>query len=101
MGVVLDRGKSLSHGKRQRLSIARALLSPASLILMGEPTAHLDRVNEYGLMENLLETRCTRSLFIIAHRLSTVTRADRIVVLDGGTVATTGTHEQLLDTSPT
>lgn len=98
--VVLDRGKSLSGGQRQRLSIARALLSPASLILMDEPTAHLDRVNEYELMENLLENRGTRSLFVIAHRLSTVTRADRIVVLDGGTVATTGTHEQLLDTSP-
>ncbi|MBT2276201.1 ABC transporter ATP-binding protein [Rhodococcus qingshengii] len=98
--AVLDRGKSLSGGQRQRLSIARALLSPASLILMDEPTAHLDRVNEYELMENLLENRGTRSLFVIAHRLSTVTRADRIVVLDGGTVVTTGTHEHLLDTSP-
>jgi ABC-type multidrug transport system fused ATPase/permease subunit len=98
--AVLDRGRSLSGGQRQRLALARAFLSPSELILMDEPTAHLDRVNEYDVMTNLLHARGERSLLVVAHRLSTVTHADQILILQHGRIEATGTHAQLLDHSP-
>lgn len=95
---VLERGRSLSGGQRQRLALARALLSRSQLILMDEPTAHLDRANEYDVMTNLLEARGQRSLLVVAHRLSTVTNADQILVLQQGRIQATGTHAELLRT---
>lgn len=95
---VLERGRSLSGGQRQRLALARAFLSRSQLILMDEPTAHLDRANEYDVMSNLLEARGQRSLLVVAHRLSTVTNADQILVLQQGRIQAKGTHDELLKT---
>jgi ABC-type multidrug transport system fused ATPase/permease subunit len=96
---VSERGRSLSGGQRQRLALARAFLSRSQLILMDEPTAHLDRANEYDVMSNLLRARGTRSVLVVAHRLSTVTHADQILVLVGGRIQATGSHAELLQTS--
>lgn len=93
---VLERGRSLSGGQRQRLALARAFLSRSQLILMDEPTAHLDRANEYDVMTNLLQARGSRSVLVVAHRLSTVTNADQILVLRQGRIQATGTHAELL-----
>jgi ABC-type multidrug transport system fused ATPase/permease subunit len=95
---VLERGRSLSGGQRQRLALARAFLSRSQLILMDEPTAHLDRANEYDVMTNLLEARGQRSILVVAHRLSTVTNAHQILVLQHGRIQAIGTHTELLRT---
>jgi ABC-type multidrug transport system fused ATPase/permease subunit len=96
--AVLERGRGLSGGQRQRLALARAFLSRSQLILMDEPTAHLDRANEYDVMSNLLQARGERSVLVVAHRLSTVTNADQILVLLQGRIQATGTHTDLLGT---
>jgi ABC-type multidrug transport system fused ATPase/permease subunit len=93
---VLERGRGLSGGQRQRLALARAFLSRSQLILMDEPTAHLDRANEYDVMANLVRARGQRSLLVVAHRLSTVANADQILVLRQGRIEATGTHAELL-----
>ncbi|MFV8315646.1 ABC transporter ATP-binding protein [Mycobacterium sp. 23] len=95
---VLERGRSLSGGQRQRLALARAFLSRSQLILMDEPTSHLDRANEYDVMANLLHARGRRSILVVAHRLSTVTNAGQILVLQGGRIQATGTHTELMGT---
>ncbi len=95
---VLERGRGLSGGQRQRLALARAFLSRSQLILMDEPTAHLDRANEGDVMANLLRARGQRSLLVVTHRLSTVTHADQILVLQHGRIQATGTHAELLRT---
>ncbi|MDP7702104.1 ABC transporter ATP-binding protein [Mycobacterium sp. TY815] len=95
---VLERGRSLSGGQRQRLALARALLSRSELILMDEPTSHLDRANEYDIMANLLHARGRRSILVVAHRLSTVTNAGQILVLQQGRIQATGTHAELMCT---
>jgi ABC-type multidrug transport system fused ATPase/permease subunit len=95
---VLERGRGLSGGQRQRLALARAFLSRSQLILMDEPTAHLDRANEGDVMANLLRARRRRSLLVVTHRLSTVTHADQILVLQHGRIQASGTHAELLRT---
>ncbi|MBE1463008.1 ABC transporter ATP-binding protein [Kibdelosporangium phytohabitans] len=98
--MVGTRGVALSGGERQRLAIARALLRRPQVLLMDEATSQLDARNEVALREAVDQAaeRCT--VLLIAHRLSTVVSADRIVVLERGRVAATGTHEQLLGASP-
>ncbi len=98
--VVGERGVRLSGGERQRLAIARALLSAPALLLLDESTSSLDGRNEAQLQGAIDEVAEGRTLLVIAHRLSTVVGADQIVVLDQGRVAATGTHEQLLASSP-
>ncbi|MEU4425845.1 ABC transporter ATP-binding protein [Actinoplanes sp. NPDC024001] len=95
-----ERGSRLSGGQRQRVAIARCLLSRPELILLDEPTAHLDPDGEQALAAALREVAQVCALVVIAHRFSTVRSADRVLVLDGGVVAAEGTHEELLRTSP-
>ena len=91
-----ERGASLSGGQRQRVAIARAFLKDAPLLILDEATSHLDAVNERlvrGALDRLQQGRTT---VVIAHRLSTVREADRIVVLERGRVVEIGRHEELL-----
>jgi ABC-type multidrug transport system fused ATPase/permease subunit len=91
-----SRGTTLSGGERQRVAIARALLRRPRLLLLDEATAQLDAVNERALQEALEEASRRCAVLVIAHRLSTVVGAGRIVVLDRGTVRAQGTHAELV-----
>jgi len=91
------RGIALSGGERQRVAIARALLRGPRLLLLDEATSQLDAVNELALRDVIAEAARTATVLVIAHRLSTVATADRIVVLEGGRVRAVGTHAELLD----
>ncbi len=94
--VVGERGATLSGGERQRLSIARALLKNAPILILDEPTSALDAETESLLLEALARLMKGRTTFIIAHRLSTIRNADRILVLQHGRIVESGTHEELM-----
>ncbi|MFD3533716.1 ABC transporter ATP-binding protein [Streptomyces sp. NPDC058664] len=98
--LVGHRGTRLSGGQRQRVAIARALLRRPRLLLLDEATSQLDAVNEAALRDTVADAARTTTVLIVAHRLSTVAMADRIVVLDGGIVRAVGTHTELLTTDP-
>lgn len=87
---------SLSGGQKQRLSIARAVLKPAEILIFDDSTSALDLRTEADLYQALEAARPDTTKIIIAQRIASVRRADRILVLDGGTIADIGTHAELL-----
>ena len=94
--IVGERGIKLSVGQKQRIAIARAILRDPKILILDEPTSALDSETERkvtGALEKLMKGRTT---FIIAHRLSTVRKADRILVLEKGKIVEEGTHDQLM-----
>jgi len=96
---IAEAGGGLSGGERQRISVARAILKNAPILILDEPTSSLDAISEEIVFAALRRLRAGRTTIVIAHRLSTVRDADRILVLDGGKIAAQGRHEELLKSS--
>ncbi|MBW8793620.1 MAG: ABC transporter ATP-binding protein [Streptomyces sp.] len=98
--LVGHRGTKLSGGERQRVAIARALLRRPRLLLLDEATSQLDAVNEAALRDTVADVARSTTVLVVAHRLSTVTMVDRIVVMDAGRVRAVGTHRELVAADP-
>lgn len=94
--IVGERGVKLSGGQRQRIALARALIKDPEILILDEATSHVDNETEIIIKNNLEEVTANRTTFVVAHRLSTVRNADRILVLDEGQIVESGTHEELL-----
>jgi ABC-type multidrug transport system fused ATPase/permease subunit len=92
-----ERGSSLSGGQRQRISIARALYAQPRVLVMDEATSALDTESERAIQRHMGEALRDRTAIIVAHRLSTVRDADRIVVMDDGKVVEDGDHRRLME----
>lgn len=95
--VIGEGGSSLSGGEKQRISIARAMLKDAPIVILDEATASIDPENEHLIQEAISVLTHGKTIITIAHRLATIENADQILVIDGGTVAQRGTHEELLE----
>ena len=94
--MVGERGVRLSGGQRQRLAIARTLLLDPPILILDDSTSSVDMATEYRIQQAMSEVVKGRTTFVIAHRLSTVRRADKIVVLDGGEIVERGSHDELM-----
>jgi subfamily B ATP-binding cassette protein HlyB/CyaB len=94
---IFEQGSNLSGGQKQRIAIARALLTDPRILILDEATSALDYESERTVQENMGSISHNRTVFIIAHRLSTVRHCDRIVVIDEGRVIESGNHDQLVD----
>jgi subfamily B ATP-binding cassette protein MsbA len=94
--VIGERGVRLSGGQRQRLAIARAMLKNAPILILDEATSHLDTESELLVQRALANLMVDRTVIVIAHRISTIRRADQIVVIDRGRIAESGSHEELV-----
>jgi ATP-binding cassette subfamily B protein len=92
-----ERGASLSGGQRQRLALARTLLSRPKLLVLDEATSALDYDTERRVCDNLLEQVKNSTVFFITHRLSTIRRADLIVMMHEGAIVEIGSHDELID----
>jgi subfamily B ATP-binding cassette protein MsbA len=99
--VIGEKGFRLSGGERQRMAIARAILKNTPILILDEATSALDSESEALVQEALANLMQGRTAIVIAHRLSTIRRADRIAVLEGGRITAVGSHEELLNISPT
>ncbi len=95
--VIGEGGSSLSGGEKQRISIARAMLKDAPIVILDEATASIDPENEHLIQEAISALTRGKTIITIAHRLATIENADQILVIDGGTVAQRGTHKELLE----
>ena len=95
--VIGEGGSSLSGGEKQRISIARAMLKDAPIVILDEATASIDPENEHLIQEAISALTHGKTIITIAHRLATIENADQILVINGGTVAQRGTHEELLE----
>ena len=91
-----ERGSTLSGGQRQRIGIARVMLRDSPIVLLDEPTAALDSETERLVIEALARLMKGRTVIMIAHRLATIRNADQIIVISGGVVAESGTHDELI-----
>ncbi|MBM3667609.1 MAG: ABC transporter ATP-binding protein [Actinobacteria bacterium] len=98
--VVGERGLTLSGGQRQRVAIARALLAEPRILVLDDATSSVDAQTEAEIKKGLAEAMEGRTTFVVAHRLSTISLADEIVVMDAGRIVDRGTHEQLLERCP-
>ncbi|NES92993.1 ATP-binding cassette domain-containing protein, partial [Okeania sp. SIO2B9] len=92
-----ERGINLSGGQRQRIAIARAILENPKILILDEATSSLDSESEFLVQEALERLMQGRTVFIIAHRLATVRRANRILVMENGEILESGTHSELLE----
>jgi ABC-type multidrug transport system fused ATPase/permease subunit len=98
--MVGERGLTLSGGQRQRIAIARALLADPRILILDDATSSVDARTEEAIKQGLREVMAGRTTFVVAHRLSTISLADEIVVMDAGRVVDRGTHEELLARCP-
>jgi ATP-binding cassette subfamily C protein CydD len=95
--MIGEEGARLSGGEAQRLSLARAFLKNAPILLLDEPTSHTDPILEARLRTAMLELMRGRTVVMIAHRLESIRKADRIIVLKHGKIVQSGTHDELAD----
>jgi ATP-binding cassette subfamily B protein len=98
--LVGERGLTLSGGQRQRIAIARALLADPRILILDDATSSVDSRTEAAIKRGLREAMADRTTFIVAHRMSTISLADEVVVMDAGRIVDRGTHEQLLERCP-
>jgi ABC-type multidrug transport system fused ATPase/permease subunit len=95
--LVGERGLTLSGGQRQRIAIARALLADPRILILDDATSSVDARTEARIREGLSEAMRGRTTFIVAHRMSTISLADEVVIMDGGRIVDRGTHEEMLE----